>query len=266
MKETEDTLLVDGNRLEVSWIGPSPQSAPTLVFLHEGLGCVEMWKDFPAKLAASTGCGALVYSRLGYGKSEPCTLPRSTRFMHHEGLKILPQLIEKAGINRHILIGHSDGGSISIIYAGGTTANLLNGVVTMAPHVFCEVVSVHSIEEAKGHYQNGDLRQKLEKYHGNNIDNAFWGWNGAWLDLKFINWNIEEYLPSIKVPLLVIQGENDPYGTKAQVNAIAKQSGNGAEVMMLPNCGHSPQKDQETATLEAITKFILNTYDGEGFR
>jgi pimeloyl-ACP methyl ester carboxylesterase len=249
-------LIVDGKRLEIAWHGPSPEEAPTLVFLHEGLGCVAMWRDFPAKLSATTGCGALVYSRLGYGRSEPCALPRPVRFMHDEGLQVLPKLLEVAAIRECILIGHSDGGSIAIVYAGGTAAPFVRGLITEAAHVFCEAKTVRSIQKARENYEQEDLRRKLEKYHGDNVDCAFWGWNGAWLHPDFINWNLEEYLPGIKVPMLVIQGEDDEYGTSAQVEAIARQAGAGAEVLMLPDCGHSPHRDQSTATFQAMTDFI----------
>jgi pimeloyl-ACP methyl ester carboxylesterase len=254
-------LTVKGRRLETTWDGPDPEAAPTLVFLHEGLGCVEMWRDFPAKLAAATGCGAFTYSRLGYGRSDPCALPRSVRFMHEEGLEILPALLGVAGIRDCILVGHSDGGSISIIYAGGTPAPSLRGMITVAPHVFCETISVESIQRAKESYQQQDLKPKLEKYHGDNTDCAFWGWNGAWLHEDFVHWNLEEYLPQIRVPMLVIQGEDDPYGTRAQVDAIARQAGAGAEVLMLPQCGHRPHREQEEATFEAMRSYIRKIID-----
>ena len=249
-------LEVFGSRLELCWHGPTPEEAPTLVFLHEGLGCVEMWRDFPAKLAEATNCGAMVYSRLGYGRSDPCELPRPIRFMHHEGLTVLPKILEVAGIRECILVGHSDGGSIAIVYAGGTQADPVRGLITEAAHVFCEEITVRSIEEAKTVYEWNDLRQKLMKYHGSNTHCAFWGWNGVWLDPDFMNWNIEEYLPGIRVPMLVIQGADDEYGTRAQVDAISRQAGADAEVKILPDCGHSPHKDQTEKTFEAMKAFI----------
>ncbi len=263
MNESAEFLTIGGKRLEVSWHGPRPKDAPTLVFLHEGLGCVALWGDFPAKLAAATGCGALVYSRLGYGRSEACDLPRSLRFMHDEGLQVLPALLEMVGIRRCILIGHSDGGSIAIIYAGGTVAAPLRGVITEAPHVFCEDLTVRSIQKTKESYQSGGLRQRLMKYHGTNTDRAFWGWNEAWLHPDFRNWNLEEYLPRIKVPMLVIQGENDPYGTVAQVNTIARQAGARAEVVMVSQCEHTPHREQEGTTLQTMVQFIARVFDQE---
>jgi pimeloyl-ACP methyl ester carboxylesterase len=249
-------LTVRGRRLEVAWHGPGPDEVPTLIFLHEGLGCVDMWRDFPAKLADITGCGSLVYSRLGYGRSEPCDLPRPVRYMHDEGLEVLPELIKTAGIRECILIGHSDGGSIALIYAGGTPAVTLRGMITEAAHVFCENINIQSISKAKEFYLKGNLSEKLRKYHGTNTDCAFWGWNGAWLHPDFLFWNLEEYLPEINVPILIIQGENDNYGTIAQVETIDKKTGGCSEILMLDKCGHSPHKDREKAVLEVMKRFV----------
>jgi pimeloyl-ACP methyl ester carboxylesterase len=250
-------IEINGKRLEVQRHGPSADQALTLVFLHEGLGCVEMWHDFPRELAAATGCGALVFSRLGYGGSDACTLPRPLRFMHHEGLHVLPELLKTAGIQECVLVGHSDGGSIGIVYAGGTPALPLKGLITQAAHVFCEDLSVQSIRAARERYLQGDLRGKLEKYHGPNVDCAFWGWNDAWLHPDFMQWNLEEYLPGISVPLLAIQGEEDPYGTPAQVEAIVAKSGGETNALMLSDCGHAPHRDRPQTTLNAMRDFIV---------
>lgn len=249
-------ITVGTDRLEIAWHGPGPDEAPTLVFLHEGLGCVALWRDFPAKLAAATGCGAFVYSRLGYGKSDPCKLPRPIRFMHTEGLEVLPRVLAAIGIKECILVGHSDGGSIAIVYAGGTPAVPLRGLITEAAHIFCEQLSVDSIEAAKRQYEKKGLRQKLFKYHGANTRCAFRGWNDVWLHPDFMAWNIEEYLPGIKVPMLAIQGEDDQYGTPAQLEAIKKKSGRHTKTLLLPGCRHAPHAEQEQATLEAMRKFI----------
>ena len=173
MHQRPEYIVVNGKRLEMLWHGPPPNQAPILIFLHEGLGCVAMWRDFPARLAEATGCGAMIYSRLGYGRSDPCDLPRPVRFMHEEGLTVLPQVLDIAKIEQCILIGHSDGGSIGIIYAGGTAATPLLGLVTEAAHVFCEEISVRSIEKAREAFLNTDLRSRLAKYHGTNVDCAF---------------------------------------------------------------------------------------------
>jgi pimeloyl-ACP methyl ester carboxylesterase len=248
-------ITVDGVKLEVKRF-PGNAGNPTLVFLHEGLGCIDMWWDFPARLSYISGCPALVYSRRGYGRSAPCDGPRPLTYMHYEGLEVLPDLLKTAEIADHVLIGHSDGGSIALINAGGVPAPGLKAVITMAAHVFCETLSVTSIAEAKTLYEEADLRPRLAKYHRDNVDGAFWGWNKAWLDPAFMQWNIEQYLPKIIVPQLAIQGYDDPYGTIAQVEAIEKQSAGPVKVCLLENCGHSPYKDQARKSLQVITDFI----------
>ncbi len=257
MTTKNEYLIVDGKRLEIVWHGPPPGEVPTLVFLHEGLGCVSMWRDFPARLAAATGCSALIYSRSGYGHSDSCSLPRPIHFMHDEAHDVLPKLLKLAGVQKCILIGHSDGGSIAIIYAGGVTEIPILGLITEAAHVFCEEISVQSIREARQIFKKGDLREKLRKYHGDNIDCAFWGWNDVWLHPDFRHWNIEEYVSGIKVPMLAIQGKNDEYGTPAQVESIAHHVGAGVEVLMVPNCGHCPHRDQEAVVFQAMKNFIF---------
>jgi len=247
-------LYIAGRRLEAAWWGPFPDTAPTLVLLHEGLGCVDLWRDFPDRLATATGCGVLVYSRLGYGRSDPCPVPRPLTYMHDEALEVLPALLATARIRNCVLIGHSDGGSIALAYAGGTEAPSLRGVVTLAAHVFCEELSVRSIAAAKQAYEDDGLRDRLARFHGSNVDCAFWGWNGAWLDPAFMQWNLEEYLPGIQVPVLAIQGKDDEYGTEAQADAIV--AGAGAKSLLLENCGHSPQRDREQATIEAVAGFV----------
>jgi pimeloyl-ACP methyl ester carboxylesterase len=175
--------------------------------------------------------------------------------MHDEGLEALPKLLEVAGIRECVIIGHSDGGSIGIIYAGGTHATILKGLITEAAHVFCEKLTLRSIKKAKENFLEGSLRKSLERYHGANTDGAFWGWNEAWLHEDFPNWNIEPYLADIKVPLLAIQGEDDHYGTTAQIAAIAKGAPK-AEILLLPGCGHSPHREAQVVTLKAMTDFI----------
>jgi pimeloyl-ACP methyl ester carboxylesterase len=256
VKTDREYLTVDGRRLETCWHGPPPGQAPTLVFLHEGLGCIDMWGDFPAKLAQAADCGALVYSRLGYGRSEPCDLPRPVHFMHDEGLRVLPELLDAAGIKECILVGHSDGGSIAIVYAGGTPALPLRGLITEAAHVFCEELTLESIRRAKTAYEQGDLRSRLARFHGSNTHCAFQGWSQAWLHPDFVHWNLEAYLPAITVPMLVIQGEEDEYGTRSQVEAISRQAGAGARIVMLSECGHSPHRDQQDAVLGTMQTYI----------
>jgi pimeloyl-ACP methyl ester carboxylesterase len=216
-----------------------------------------MWHDFPAKVAEATDLRVLVYSRQGYGRSDKCNLPLPLTFMHHEGLDVLPELIKAAGIHEHILIGHSDGASISLIYGGGYPDENLRGIIVESPHVFCEDKTVQQIHKAKINYEQGNLRSKLTKYHGENVDCAFYGWNTAWLDPEFKKWNIEEYLPGINVPILTIQGTDDEYGTMEHAQRIEAKAGAGARTLVLTNCGHSPHKDKSDATLTAMTDFIL---------
>ena len=245
-------ISVLGHNLEVVRI-PGRPGHTELVFLHEGLGSVSHWGDFPARVAASTGCAVTVYSRYGSGRSDVLGEPRTVRYMHHEAQTTLPALLEQLGIEDPILIGHSDGGSIAIIYAG--TFNRLRGLVLLAPHVFVEDLSVRSIEQAKVAFETTKLSEMLGRHH-RDAARTFWGWNNIWLDRAFRSWNIEEYLPRITCPTLVIQGLDDQYGTMAQVEAIKNQSGGSVEVLTLPNCAHSPQRDQPGRVLERITAFI----------
>jgi pimeloyl-ACP methyl ester carboxylesterase len=251
-------LVAAGHRLEAQWLGPGPDAGPTLILLHEGLGSVRGWRDFPARLAETTGMGVLVYSRWGYGLSDPVTPPRPLTYMHDEALASLPEVLDLAGVRRAILLGHSDGGSIAIIFAGSglPAAARVIGLALEAPHVFVEDVSVTSIAQAAESYRTTDLRARLARQHGGNVDGAFWGWNRAWLDPGFRAWNIEEYLPRVHVPSLVIQGADDPYGTLAQVDAIETKSGGPVSRLVLPSCGHSPHRDQPEATIEAVARFV----------
>jgi len=248
-----DEVIVDGKRLETLRIGRERSDQPVIVMLHEGLGSIALWKDYPQQLAARTGCAVLIYSRYGHGSSDKLMEKRPVNFMHREGEVVLPELLDRLAIERPILLGHSDGGSISIIFAGKYPERP-RALILEAPHVFVEDLSVASITQAKVNYETTDLRQKLARYHAH-VDETFWGWNDIWLDPNFRGWNIEEYLTSIRCPVLCIQGEDDEYGTRAQVDAIAAQV-QGTEIMMLPDCKHSPHRDQSALTLEAIAEFL----------
>lgn len=251
-------LRAAGHRLEWAWHGPPPDQAPTLVFLHEGLGSVSAWRDFPAAVASAAGMGALVYSRWGYGGSDPVSLPRPLTYMQDEALASLPEVLDALAIRACVLVGHSDGGSIALVFAGSglpQTARL-RGLVLEAPHVFVEDVSIESIAQADVAYRTGDLRARLARHHGPNVDGAFRGWNDAWLDPAFRAWNIEESLPRIRVPALVLQGEDDPYGTLAQVNAIERSSGGPVSRLVLPKCGHAPHRDKPDEVRGAIAAFV----------
>ena len=245
-------ITVLGQCLEVLRT-PGQAGMPEPVFLHEGLGSVSHWRDFPSRVAAATGCPVTVYSRYGSGQSDVLTEPRTVRYMHNEALKTLPALLQQLKIESPILIGHSDGGSIAIIYAG--TYKHVRGLVLLAPHVFVEDLSVQSIAKAKTAFETTKLPEMLARHH-RDAHRTFWGWNNIWLDPAFRNWNIEEFLPRITCPTLVIQGLDDQYGTMAQVEAITKQSGGPVEVLALPNCSHSPQRDQSDKVLERITAFF----------
>lgn len=247
---------VQGHGLEVQRISGRAGTAPELVFLHEGLGSVSHWKNFPARVAEATGCPVTMYSRYGSGNSDVLTGSRSLRFMHDEGLAVLPELLKKLEIENPILVGHSDGGSIALIYAG--MHDRVRGLVLLAPHVFVEDLSVASIAAAKLKFETTDLPQKLARHH-RDAARTFWGWNDIWLHPDFRSWNIEEYLPRIKCPILVIQGLQDEYGTMAQVQAIQKQVRGPVEVLALEDCRHAPQKDQPEQTLQAITRFVKSS-------
>jgi pimeloyl-ACP methyl ester carboxylesterase len=242
-------LTVRGKKIEARQIGRP--GGPTLVLLHEGLGSAGLWRDFPQELSAETGLPAFIYSRAGYGQSEPAAMPRPVRYMHDEA-ELLPEILTAAGIDDPVLVGHSDGASIAIIHAGnGGNARAL---VLEAPHVFTEEMGLASIAKAREAYERGDLRGRLSKHH-QDVDAAFWGWNRPWLDPEFRKWNLEEFLPRIASPILVVQGEQDEYGTRKQIDAIQRGAAD-VEVLLLPRCGHSPHRDQREAALRGIAAFI----------
>lgn len=247
-------IEVAGKRLEIER-HEGNAGRPVLVFLHEGLGCIDMWRGFPARVAEATGCPTLVYSRQGYGRSDPADLPHPVTYMHREALEILPELLKKVNIGPHILIGHSDGGSIALIHGGGIQSPDTRAIVTLAAHVFNEEVCVRSIEEVRDVYRTTNLGEKLRKYH-NDPDHTFWGWNDIWLHPDFWHWNIEEYLPGIDVPTLVIQGFDDQYGTLAQVEAIVEGIGPHAKQLLIPDCKHSPHLEQPDVTLQVVAEFV----------
>jgi pimeloyl-ACP methyl ester carboxylesterase len=244
---------IDGHRIEYARIDIATEFRPTMVLLHEGLGSIAAWGEFPGRLAHATRCNVLVYSRYGYGNSDPLTAPRDVRYMHDEALNALPELLGQLGIERPILVGHSDGGSIALIHAGAGLRPIA-GVVTLAAHVRVEDISIASIEKAKIAYEATSLRSKLARHHAD-VDSAFWGWNRIWLDPRFRAWNIEDYLPRITCPVLAIQGEEDEYGTMEQMRRIGEQV-RDIELLKLEDCRHAPHKDQPEAVLAAITRFV----------
>jgi pimeloyl-ACP methyl ester carboxylesterase len=247
-------LELDMMRLEYRMIGPRPDQAPTLVVLHEGLGCVGLWDDFPDRLAQATGAGVFVYSRAGYGRSSPAALPRTVRFMHEEACEVLPRVLQAIGFRRGLLVGHSDGASIAAIYAGSIQDHRVRGLALMAPHFFTEAMGLAEIERVRADYANGVLRGKLARWH-ENVDSAFYSWNGPWLDPDFRKWDITEELAYIRVPMLIVQGEDDRYGTVAQIAAAERECYCPVEVALLPGVGHSPYREAPDATLAAIAGF-----------
>ncbi|HEY0038777.1 MAG TPA: alpha/beta hydrolase [Longimicrobium sp.] len=247
-------LTIGGLRLEYRWTGPGPDEAPTIVFLHEGLGSVSTWRDFPMHLAEATGCGALVYSRAGYGRSDPIELPRPVEFMHREA-EVLGEVLRAANVRRAVLFGHSDGASIALIHAGSHPSDISAGLVLEAPHVFVEDVSVESIARIGEVYRSTDLRERLARHH-QHVDVAFGGWNGVWLDPEFRAWNIEPLLPSIRLPALVIQGEADEYGTWAQVESIQRLSGGSVDALRTADCGHAPHVQHPDVVIAAAARFV----------
>ncbi|KRC84498.1 haloalkane dehalogenase [compost metagenome] len=246
-------------RLECQWIEPGRRQAPLLVFLHEGLGSVSMWKDWPRRVCDAAACRGLVYSRYGYGQStaRPPQEKWPVDFMHQEAREVLPALFTALGIDpardKPVLFGHSDGGSIALLYAA-MHPDAVAGIVVAAPHIFVEDVSVSNIALARRAYLEADLRARLSRHH-QDADSAFWGWNDIWLTPEFRRWNIEEYLPRIACPVLAIQGVDDEYGTLEQVRGIRRRAPQ-TELLEIPDCGHSPHKDQSATVIQAVANFV----------
>jgi pimeloyl-ACP methyl ester carboxylesterase len=248
-------LKVGSSELEYRMIGPRPHDAPTLVILHEGLGSVGQWGDFPDRLATATSAGVFVYSRAGYGQSSPVPLPRPLTYMHDEALKVLPKLLDAIGFRRGLLIGHSDGASIATIYAGGVQDHRIRGLSLIAPHFVVEDVSIASIAAAKQNYASADLREKLARWH-RHVDIAFHGWNEAWLDPEFRKWDISESLAYIRVPVQIVQGEADQYGTLLQIEIAHEECYCPVDVTLLPGIGHVPHREAPNRTLIAVSDFV----------
>jgi pimeloyl-ACP methyl ester carboxylesterase len=251
-------MLVDGVRLEVQRIAaPAGGRRAPIVFLHEGLGSVAMWRDWPAQVCAATGRAGIVYSRRGYGGSDPVEDVRGTGrlrpdYMHREAFDVLPALLEALGVRAPVLLGHSDGGSIALLHASRFP---LAACVVMAPHVIVEEVSVRSIEQAREAYRSGGLRERLARYHAN-VDVAFWQWNDVWLSAGFRAFDIRPECRRIQAPVLAVQGLDDPYGTLRQVEEIAPTAG-PFELEAVPACGHSPHRDQTDLVTARVTRFLV---------
>jgi pimeloyl-ACP methyl ester carboxylesterase len=242
-------------RLEYRMIGPRPDAAPTIVMLHEGLGSVALWGDFPDKVAAATGAGVFAYSRAGYGRSTGADLPRTTAFMEEEACEVLPRVLDAIGFRRGFLLGHSDGGSIAAIYAGSVQDHRVRGLVLIAPHFFAEEMGLAEIRRARKSFETGALRERLKSWHAD-VDTAFHSWNGPWLHRDFEKWDITEALGYIRVPILIVQGENDQYGTLRQIEVARQECFCPVEAVVLPGIRHIPYREAPGLTLDAVAEFI----------
>jgi pimeloyl-ACP methyl ester carboxylesterase len=249
------TITAAGICLEYRWTGPPPDAAPTIVLLHEGLGSASLWRDFPEKLTAATGLGVCAYSRAGYGASDPDPLPWPITYMEDHATKVLPHVLDAIGFRHGLLVGHSDGASIAALYAGTVSDQRVRGAVLMAPHFFIEDICIQAIREAKQAYETGDLRARLARHHGANVDNAFYRWNASWLNPDFYHWDITDALHHVRVPLLVLQGLADPYGTRAQADVVKQTCPAPVISELMPNVGHAPWREAETECLAAIRAF-----------
>ena len=245
--------------IEYQWIGVAQEAAPLLVFLHEGLGSLAMWKDFPERLCRATACRGLVYSRPGYGRSTARATDENwdVDFMHRQAYALLPDLLDRLDVDSEArppwLFGHSDGGSIALLYAAAYPRRVA-GIIVIAPHIMVEELSVKSIEQARAAYLQTDLRERLGCYHAD-PDSAFWGWNDIWLLPEFRSWSIEDEIGDIRCPLLAVQGVNDEYGTLEQIRGIARRV-KQAEIIELPDCGHSPHREQAQRLIDASARFL----------
>lgn len=241
--------------LEYQSVGVSESAFPVVVFLHEGLGSVSLWKDFPEQFCHRHGFKGLVFSRYGYGQStaRPAADRFPVDFMRQQAVDVLPGFLQQLGVEKPWLFGHSDGGSIALLYAA-QFPNDVSGIVVVAPHIFVEEMTVAAIREAKEIYQGGVLRERLARYH-RDVDSAFWGWNDVWLNPEFFHWNIEDRLPTISCPVLAVQGEEDEYGTLAQIIGIQKKVPHTV-LQVIPQCGHSPHRDQPEALITRAGQFI----------
>lgn len=248
-------LQIDDVRLEARFLGPSPEVAPTLIFLHEGLGSAALWRDLPERVAAATGWGVLMYSRHGYGASthKPHPWPRS--YLHDEAVHWLPRVVEAADIRRAVLVGHSDGGSIAAIAAGLGTVPQLEGVVLMAPHVMVEPATMSGVSGAIQAFEAGRLRDHLARYH-DHVDDAFWGWATAWTEFGRAGFDVRHLLGGIQVPVMVIQGDDDEYGSAEQYESIRNAVPGAVDVRVLDNCRHLLYRDRPFEVVASVVDFV----------
>ena len=246
-------------RLEFQCHGPKPDDAPTIVMLHEGLGCVALWRDFPKRLVEATGMGVFVYSRAGYGQSDVADLPRAIEYMTQEAVEVLPQVLDGIGFRRGILFGHSDGATIAAIHAGSIEDFRVRGMVLIAPHFFAERAGLDEIKQARAVYETTDMREKMARYH-KDPDCAFRGWNDAWLNPGFADWTVADVIDYLRVPVLAVQGEDDQYGTLAQIEVLQERSYAPVEELILAECRHAPQMEQPQAVLDGVAEFAARLW------
>ncbi|MGB3246495.1 MAG: alpha/beta hydrolase [Sulfitobacter sp.] len=258
-------LTAGGKSLEYRCWGPPPDQAPTLVMLHEGLGSVGLWRDVPERLAKATGFGVIAYSRAGYGASDPADLPRPLEYQTHEGTVVLGEVLDALDIRHCVLMGHSDGATMAAIYAGSVSDMRVRGLILIAPHFFTEPEGLAAIAETGVLYENGALKDKLAKYHGN-VDNAFLGWHDTWTNPDYVSWNVADAIDHWRIPVLAVQGTDDPYGTLAQIEEIATRIYSPLETCILPDCGHAPHLEFPAETDAAILDFCarLERLEREG--
>jgi len=256
------SIVVGKRRLETEWWGPRPQAAPTLVLLHEGLGCVALWRDFPDNLAAATGFGVFAFSRFGYGRSEPASLPRPLSYMHDEAREVLSRVLDAAGIERCVLVGHSDGASIAAIHAASVQDARVCGLALIAPHFFVEDVTVASIAAIRAAYDTGELRRRLARYHMR-VDVAFRGWSEAWLNPGFRGWDITRQLAAINVPMLLLQGSEDRFGTTAQLRVAERAARCPVRTVLLQGAEHSPHIEAPGPTADEVARFARGVLQHE---
>lgn len=253
----EELVNIHGKQLNVrQLIQNSVNDKPTLVFLHEGLGCIELWKDFPILLAEATGLNALIYERQGYGQSAALDLPRPLDYLEQEAAIYLPCLLEHYHLQNPILVGHSDGGTIALIYAANYPVTM---VLAAAAHVLVEDITIRGIQDVVAQYKKNKFANKLEQYHGKKADDLFWAWADTWLNPSFRAWNITYLLPQITCPVLLLQGKKDEYATDKHLHLIVKEIGSSASGILLEDCGHSPHIQSKGLMLNYFVKFIHST-------
>lgn len=247
-------LQVGDAALEYACFGPAPDQAPTIVLLHEGLGCVALWRDFPQRLAAATGFGVLAYSRAGYGRSSTITRPRPVDYMEREAEDVVGALLDAVGVRRVVLLGHSDGATIATVYAGSVSDMRVRALILVAPHFYNEAMGLDAIRDSGDAYKTGALKTKLAKYH-DDPDAAFYGWHDAWIDPRNADWNVADSIDHLRIPVLAIQGRDDAYGTLAQITEIEDRIYSPVETLILDDCGHAPHLEKPDQTLEAVADF-----------